>query len=160
MTGPFDEFPRPEDLPEGWEDWLAFFAAQLPQPLDRDEVEGVVTFVAGDPGEVIVQLTPHVIRVAEYVASREAAATRGTPGATGARARWLGRIYWQRMPPTAAISVVESLVGAARETRRSRFRTCPWCERHLPPEQMLDETTCRRCAAESPEPLSDREECT
>ena len=131
----------PATLPEGWEDWLAFFSAQLPRPIEQVEAEdGSLTFTAGDPGEVIVHLTPSVIRVGEFSVE-----WRGSDEPE-VRARWLGRVYWRRIPPPLAIPVVERLIDAAREMRRSRFRTCEVCEKRFPPESMFDDTTCQECA--------------
>jgi len=128
-----------QQIPEGWEDWLAFFGAQLPQPVQaREGEDGTFTFTGGDPGEVIVHLTPTVIRVAEFTG-------RVTDGLT-IRPRWLGRVYWRRMLSVVAIPIIERLINAAREMRLSRFRTCEICEKRLPPEWMFDDTTCQRCA--------------
>jgi len=127
-----------QQIPEGWEDWLAFFSAQLPRPVQaRVGEDGTFMFTGGDPGEVIVQLTPSVIRVAEF-------SVRVTDGLT-IRPRWLGRVYWRRMPSILAIPIVERLIDAAREMRHSRFKTCQICEKRLPPESMFDDTICQRC---------------
>ena len=91
-----------------------------------------------DPGEVTVQLTPSVIRVAEF-------SVRVTDGLT-ISPRWLGRIYWRRMPSVLAIPIIERLIDAAREMRHSGFATCQICEKRLPPEWMFDDTICQRCA--------------
>ena len=128
-----------QQIPEGWEDWLAFFSARLPRPVqEREGEDGTFTFTGGDPGEVIVQLTPSVIRVAEF-------SVRATDGLT-ISPHWLGRIYWRRMPSVLAIPIIERLIDAAREMRHARFATCQICEKRLPPEWMFDDTICQRCA--------------
>jgi hypothetical protein len=129
-------------LPPRWDDWLAFFASQLPHPVRCEEhADASLTYTAGDPGEVIVRLTPRSIRVAEFTARQlDPADRRAAP-------RWLGRVYWRRMREGLAIGVVEALLHAAREGRRATFRRCELCERRCPPEWMVDAVTCRDCAA-------------
>ena len=132
----------PQKIPAGWDDWLAFFASQLPYPVQREEHDdGSVTYTAGDPGEVIVRLTPRLIQVAAFTARQLEPAERRT------MPRWLGRIYWRRMREGLAIGAVEALVHAAREGRRATFRRCEVCERRCAPERMLDAVTCRECGA-------------
>jgi hypothetical protein len=123
----------------GSEHWLAFFAARLPQPLHREESEEAIIYVAGEPGEVVVRLSPRAIDIAEFT-------VRVTSEAMTVVPRWLGRVRWRRIPEDRAIELVETLIAAARELRRSRFRECAVCERLTPPEAMLDDWTCRVCA--------------
>lgn len=127
-------------LPSGWEHWLAYFAARLPQPVFREDSDDAITYVAGDPGEVIVRLSPRAIDVAEFT-------VRTSAGPSTIAPRWLGRVRWPRIPDDRAIELVEALIATARELRRSRFRECALCERPTPPEAMHDEWTCRACAA-------------
>jgi hypothetical protein len=127
-------------LPRGWEDWLAFFAAQLPEPVEREGTgEDTVLFLGGDPPEVIVRLSPRTIDVGEFTVRRVAGNAMVTP-------RWLGRLRWTRLGTDRAIAAVEALVAAARENRRSRFRTCVVCERLTAPEHLRDDEVCQGCA--------------
>jgi hypothetical protein len=129
-----------DDFPEGWEDWLAFFGAQLPAPVKRFESgSGTLTFVAGDPPEVVVRLTHRAIRVAEVhrLSRRDAARV--------VHYRWVGRIAWRWLPGRHSVKMVEQLVAAARQGRLGRYGACFVCGRRLPPEWMADADTCRRC---------------
>jgi hypothetical protein len=129
------------DFPEGWEDWLAFFGAQLPAPVRRQEHEnGAVTFVAGDPPLVVVRLTHGSIHVA---------CVRRTSRRAGSKFvhyRWIGRVAWRRLPGRRAVQLVEHFVAAARELRVAAYRICFVCNRRLPPEWMAEDEVCRRCA--------------
>lgn len=140
----------PRRLPARWDDWLAFFASRLPDPVAREEHDdGSLTFTAGDPGEVIVRLTARTIHVAEFTAGQLEPPGRRPPP------RWLGRIYWRRMRESLAIGAVEALVRAARQGRRATYRRCEVCERRCAPERMADADTCRDCAARSPAEAGD-----
>ncbi len=132
-----------ETIPEGWEHWLAFFASQLPQPIHQEEQQTGVVYLAGDPGEVIVELTPNRIRVAEFT-------VRWNDGNAAITPRWLGSIAWRRMPASRAISLVENLVDVARESRRAKFRRCGLCEELTPPELMTPDGICHDCALHEP----------
>ena len=134
----------PQKLPARWDDWLAFFASQLPEPVHREDHEdGSITYTAGDPGEVIVRLTPRVIHVAEFTARQAEPVDRRPPP------RWLGRVYWRRMRERLAIGAVEALVHAARQGRRATYRRCELCDRLCAPERMVDPVTCRACVDRS-----------
>lgn len=127
-------------LPPGWEDWLAFFAARLPEPVRRDQAgDDTVIFLGGDPAEVIVRLSPRSIDVGEFTVRRVSGHAIVSP-------RWIGRLRWTRLGTDRAISAVEALVAAARENRRSRFRTCAVCERLTAPEHLRDDDVCQHCA--------------
>jgi hypothetical protein len=130
-------------IPEGWEDWLAFFSSQLPQPLHQEEQQSGIVYLAGDPGEVIVELTPNRIRVAEFTVRWDGQMAAVTP-------RWLGSVMWRRMPPNKAISLVEGLLQVARDVRRSRFQTCILCSQLTPPELMTTGEICHDCAMHEP----------
>jgi hypothetical protein len=128
------------DLPEGWEAWLAYFAAALPQPVEQRPLpDGSVVFQAGDPREVIVHLMPGTITVSQYVVSR-------LHDEELVVARPVGRVLWRRLFNDDATAAVEALIAGARAVRRATFQRCEVCEQHKPPEAMADEVTCRACA--------------
>ncbi|MCU0256101.1 MAG: hypothetical protein MUF60_05115 [Vicinamibacterales bacterium] len=129
-----------DDLLEGWEDWIAFFEARLPQPLDRaDGEDGGITYTSGQPGEVVVRLTRATITVSEFAVAWDGGRLVPAP-------RRLGSLRWRRIGSSRAIAIVEQLLAAAREARRSRYLVCRSCERPYPPEWMHDEVTCQECA--------------
>ena len=135
------------DLPEGWEYWLAFFAARLPSPVRREDgADGCVSFSGGTPSEVVVELTRRSIRVGRVVRVSTAAPD------VAAHWRWIGRVYWTSLPDPQALSIVEPMIAAARRVRRGTYRTCFVCGRKLPPELMADEEVCTRCAGRSGRP--------
>jgi hypothetical protein len=118
-------------LPPGWEDWLAFFAARLPEPVTREDAEdGTVTYLAGDPGEVIVQLSQRAIAVSEFRVRLDAS---GVPVAIP---RLLGRILDFRCATTSSRQLPDmrglraaNAPGAAASIRRvlGMFRAGTWC---------------------------------
>lgn len=129
------------ELPEQYEQWLAFIASMLPQPVDQQHfADGSVLFEAGEPREVAVRLTPTVVLVSEYVVLTEG---RRTPLVA---VRRVGAVNWRRLPESDAMRVVEALVHGARQSRLSTYRVCRSCERRMPPERMHDEEVCQRCA--------------
>lgn len=129
------------DYPEGWEDWLAFFGAQLPRPVRREEQEdGALTFVAGAPPVAVVRLTHSSIRVGRVVGIARRADSRFV------QYRWVGQVAWPHLPGRRAVHLVEQLVTTARELRLAQYRTCFVCNRRLPPEWMAEVDICRRCA--------------
>lgn len=129
------------ELIEGWEDWIAFFEARLPGPLERaDGEDGGITYVSGEPGEVVVRLTATTITVSEFAVAWE------SPSRPVQAPRRIGSLRWRRVSSTRAIAIVEQLVAAAREARRARYQLCRFCDRPQPPEWMFDDSTCQSCA--------------
>lgn len=129
-------------MPAGFEELIAFIAAQLPQPVQQDfEDDGSVLFVGGDPAEVVVELTSSTVTVAEYAVSREASAQ------PAAQPIEVGSINWHSISDEAALRLIRALISAAREAREAKFRTCVECSQTVPPEWMHDDELCRSCAA-------------
>jgi hypothetical protein len=129
------------ELPEGWEAWLAYFSASLPRPVEQVTApDGSVTFRGGEPGEVIVHLTPNLITVSLF-------SVQNTASQRIVVARPVGYVRWRRLQADDATAVVEAMIAAARAARLASYRTCSTCERTFPPEYMLDEQTCATCAS-------------
>lgn len=129
------------ELPEGWEAWLAYFAAALPRPVEQNAApDASVTFRGGEPGEVIVHLTPSLITVSMF-------SVQNTDTQRIVIARPVGYVRWRRLLPEDATAVVESLIAAARGARLATYRTCGTCDRTYPPEFMADDQTCATCAS-------------
>lgn len=130
------------DLLDGWEDWIAFFEARLPQPIERvDGDDGSITYTSGQPAEVVVRLTRGAIAVSEFAVAWDG------PHRLVPAPRRLGSVRWRRLGSSRAIAIVEHLLAAAREARRSSYLLCRTCDRTHPPEWMHDEHTCHDCAA-------------
>jgi hypothetical protein len=125
---------------EHYEQLLAFIATRMPTPLTQEEIDGVMVFTGGSPGEVIVRLSDTTVVVEEYAVRWE------TPECPVLRPRRVGLIRWQRLPETQLMTIVDELIKGARETRRAKYLTCAFCGRTKPPEWMADESTCESCA--------------
>jgi hypothetical protein len=127
-------------IEEHYEQLLAFISTHMPAPFTQEDVEGVMVFTGGSPGEVIVRLTETAVIVEEYAVRWEA------PHRPVLRPRRVGVVKWRRLPESQLMTVVAELIRGARESRRSRYRTCAFCGRTKPPEWMADESTCQSCA--------------
>jgi len=124
-----------------WESLLTSIVHELPQPVEQEAVrDGSVVLVGGDPGEVVVRLTRSIATVSEYAVEWHG------PHDPTVRPVTFGTVHWRRMPEVHAILAIQTLIRAARESRRSRYRTCRYCEIAVPPESLHDEDTCQACA--------------
>lgn len=131
-----------DDRPEGWEEWLAYFENALPAPVEQATApDGSITYRSGNPGEVIVHLSPATITVSLFTVQF------ASPSQAMVVARPIGYVKWRRLDVNHATAVVEALVTAARAARRATFRTCSSCETLRPPETMTDDGVCLLCAA-------------
>lgn len=131
-----------DDRPEGWEEWLAYFENALPGPVEQATApDGSITYHYGDPGEVIVHLSPATITVSQFTVQF------ASPSRPMVVARPVGYLKWRRIDTNHAAAAVEALVSAARAARRATFRTCASCETLRPPEMMTEEGVCLLCAA-------------
>ena len=124
-----------------WEGLLASVAHELPRPVEQETTpDGATVLVGGDPGEVVVRLTRSSASVAEYAVEWLG------PGEPAVRPIAIGTIRWRRTTEIHALSVLRTLVQAARESRRAKYRVCGYCEKETPPEWLHDERTCQSCA--------------
>lgn len=124
-----------------FEELLAFIAAQLPTPVQQDfQDDGSVLFVGGEPGEVVVRLTPDTVTVAEY------SSRWSTPYTPTVEPIEIGVFNWTAVSGDAAMRVVKTLIAAAREARLAKFATCVVCAQRRPPEWMDDDDVCQACA--------------
>lgn len=128
---------------ENLDEWLAFVSTHLPDPVAREESgDGTVCFTGGDPGEVVVTVSPTTIGVFEY------AITWNGPETAVAEPRLIGQVKWRRARNNETIRAVAALIAAARESRRAKYRQCERCDAVLPPEWMHDDDVCRTCAGQ------------
>lgn len=122
------------------DEWIAFISTHLPEPVERhEEPDDSMTFIGGDPGQVIVRLGPKAIEVLEYAVSWD------TPHAPTLAPRRIGVVVWGRARNEATVKAVGALIAAARESRLSKFRNCRVCEASTPPEWMHG-AVCHSCA--------------
>lgn len=122
-----------------YEEWHAFLAAHLPEPLAVEEGDGEETwFTAGDPGEVIVRLRARTVAVFEFT-------IRWTGARAAVRPRLVGSLRPAGVDDARAMAIVESLIAAARERRLGSYQPCQVCGRRQPPEAMHDDA-CPECA--------------
>jgi hypothetical protein len=124
---------------ERYEQLLAYIATHMPEPYTQEEIDGVVIFTGGSPGEVIVRLTDTSVVVDEYAVRWEAADTPVL------RPRRVGLVHWRRVSESILMNVVGQLIRGAREHRLARYRSCAECGKRKPPESMAGEV-CQSCA--------------
>lgn len=129
------------DVPERFEQLIAYLNSQLPSPVDQQTADdGSLQFVGGDPPEVVVVLTETSLVVSEF------SGVWKTPFEFAARPRHVGRLKWRRLPENALLGALDQLIKGAREARRSAYRTCQYCGRSTAPEWLHDEAVCQPCA--------------
>src|SRR5579862_4205411 len=125
------------DVPERYEQLIAFLGSNLPLPVDRQEdADGAIRFVGGDPPQVVVLLTESSVIVAAFAGEWE------TPLAFVARPRRVGIVKWRRLPENALLDAITALVKGAREARLASFETCRYCGQRVAPELLHDQGVC------------------
>jgi hypothetical protein len=129
------------EIPERYEQLIAFLGSNLPAPVDRvEDVDGSLRFTGGDPPEVVVVLTDSSVVVSEFCGVWE------SPFTFSARPRRVGVVKWRRLPENALLNAIAALVKGARESRLASFETCQYCGRRTAPEWLHDEGVCQSCA--------------
>lgn len=129
------------DVPERYEQLIAYLDSQLPQPVDRQTVaNGGLQFTGGDPAQVVVLLTDTSVVVSEFAGVWE------TPFNFAAAPRRVGLVKWKRLAETPLLNALAALIKGAREARLSQFQTCQYCSRHTAPEWLHDDHVCQACA--------------
>jgi hypothetical protein len=124
-----------------WEGLLTSVVHELPQPVDQETArDGSVVLVGGDPGEVVVRLTRSAVSVSEYAVEWQG------PHDPTVRPIAFGVLRWRRMPEVHTLAALQTLLRAARESRRAKYRTCGYCERSIPPEALHNDQVCQECA--------------
>lgn len=113
------------------EEWRTLLRTMLPLPLREDED----TLVGGDPGEVVIRLTPEAIIVSRY----EVVWNGHVPEPAH---REMARFD----PQTALPRQVARAVIRARSSRLAMYRWCSLCHETMPPEWVRDDEVCQGCA--------------
>jgi hypothetical protein len=132
---------RRVDVPERFEQLIAYLNSQLPSPVDQQTTdEGSLQFIGGDPPEVVVLLTDTSIVVSEF------AGVWKTPFEFAAKPRRVGVLKWRRLPENALLGALDHLVRGAREARRASYQVCQYCGRSTAPEWLHDNGVCQSCA--------------
>src|SRR6266513_3062523 len=132
---------RRTDVPERYEQLIAFLGSNLPSPVERrEDDEGAIEFTGGDPPEVVVHLTLSSVVVSEFAGEWE------TPFKFTAKPRRVGVVKWRRIPENALWAAVSALVKGAREARLAAFQTCQYCGHRTAPEWLHDDGVCQSCA--------------
>jgi len=132
---------RRVDVPERFEQLIAYLNSQLPSPVDQQTTdEGSLQFIGGDPPEVVVLLTDTSIVVSEF------AGVWKTPFEFAAKPRRVGVLKWRRLQENALLGALDHLVRGAREARRASYQVCQYCGRSTAPEWLHDNGVCQSCA--------------
>jgi hypothetical protein len=127
--------------PLGWEELLASVKAAVPQPVREETApDGSLFMTGGEPGEVVVRLTDSSVTVWEFAIEWQG------PHTTVAKPIRFGSVQWKHMPAGRAMTLLSGFIGAARESRRSKYLQCRLCEETKPPEWMHEEDVCQGCA--------------
>ncbi len=126
---------------ERFEQLIAFLSSHLPEPVEQQgDGTGGIVFTGGSPGEVIAYLTDSIVEIGEFGVRWE------NPGTPVVKARRVGVLNWRRLPETALMNAIASLIKGAREMRLARYRTCRYCGTANPPEWLQSDDVCLTCA--------------
>ena len=130
-----------QDVPERYEQLIAFLGSNLPAPVERhEEMDGSIRFTGGDPPEVVVVLTESSVVVSQFSGVWE------SPFTFSAKPRRVGMVKWRRLPENALLAAITALIKGAREGRQATFQTCQYCGQRTAPEWLHDEGVCQSCA--------------
>jgi hypothetical protein len=137
----------PEDLPVNSPDAMVreslveYVKELLPDPIRESEgLDGALTMVGGDPGEVIVRLTADDVSVSLFSVQWDG------PHTPRVLPRPFASLVWSQIPAASLMMAIHALVAAASEVRRSSYSVCERCGKTKPPEWMHGESICRSCA--------------
>ena len=98
------------DVPERYEQLIAFLDSNLSAPVDRHEsADGTLQFIGGEPADVVVSLTPTSVIVSEFAGVWE------TPFTFAAKPRRVGVLKWRRLPETALFNALQVSVSGLTE---------------------------------------------
>jgi hypothetical protein len=130
---------------ERLEQLMALIGSQLPTPVDQHTAsDGSMIFIGGAPPEVVVHLRDTSVRVSEYAGVWE------SPDRFTAKPRPVGMLKWRRLPETALMQALTTLIKGAREARLARYRPCLVCDKAYPPEALIAGDVCAWCAEVGP----------
>lgn len=129
------------DVPERFEQLIAFLSSQLPAPVDQQTLaDNSIQFTAGNPPVVVALLTHSSVVISEYAGAWE------TTFSFAPKPRRVGIVKWRRLPENALLAAISALIKGARDARMSAFQTCRFCGQRTAPEWLFDEGLCQSCA--------------
>jgi len=128
------------DVPERYEQLIAYLSSQLPDPVEQlDGEDGALQFLGGDPPQVVAVLTDTSVTISEFAGVWE------SPMKFAAMPRRVGTVKWRRLPENALLAALSALIKGAREARLASFQSCQYCGLRTPPELMHDSRVCQSC---------------
>jgi hypothetical protein len=129
------------DVPERFEELIAYLSSQLPAPVEQQTLaDDSIQFTGGDPPTVVALLTHTSVVISEFAGVWE------TPFSFVARPRRVGIVKWRRLPENALLAAVSALIKGARDARLAAFQICHVCGNRTAPEWLHDEGICQSCA--------------
>jgi hypothetical protein len=125
----------------GRESLVEYVKELLPNPIrDSEGLDGALTLVGGDPGEVIVRLTADDFSISVFSVRWDG------PHTPRVLPRPFASLAWSQLPAASLMMAIRTLVAAASEVRRRSYSLCERCGKTHPPEWMHDDSTCQSCA--------------
>jgi hypothetical protein len=129
------------DVPERFEELIAYLSSQLPGPVDQQTLaDDSIQFTGGNPPTVVALLTHTSVVISEFAGVWE------TPFSFVSRPRRIGIVKWRRLPENALLATISALIKGAREARLAAFQTCRSCGNRTAPEWLHDDGLCQSCA--------------
>ena len=129
------------DVPERYEQLIAYLGSQLPAPVDqRASDDESIQFTGGDPPEVVAVLTQRSVSVYEFAGVWE------SPFTFTIKPRRVGLLKWRRLPENPLLAALSALIKGARDARQASFQACQYCGRRTPPEWLHDAGVCQSCS--------------
>ena len=112
----------------------------LPRPVRRDEYEGGVRLIGGDPGVVVAEFRGGKILLSQYDAIWEG------PHTLTVRPIPLVTVQCDDMTGEERAEVVKSLIRLISKRRRKLYERCQDCNKLTAPEYQHGDDTCQGCA--------------
>lgn len=101
----------------------------LPDPTSEEtQLDGSLTFVGGDPGEVIVKVSGNQVSVAVFSIRWDG------PHTPVVCPKQLGKLNWKRLPASRLMMTLHDLIESAQKIRRAKYGKCERCGETKPPE--------------------------